>query len=68
MSIFYYILPLARIKLTHLNLIIEHLNVLTMAKDYVLGMLNYYVPNIQDFTCARFVTLVMFTKIMNDFQ
>ncbi len=38
-----------------------------MAKDYVMVMLNYCVPNAQDFTCALFVTLVMFTKIMNDF-
>ncbi len=67
MSIFYYILPLARIKLTHLNLIIEHLNVLTMAKDYVMVIVNYCVPNAQDFTCALFVTLVTFTRIMNDF-
>ncbi len=56
----------ARIKLTHLNLIIEHLNVLTMANDYVIVMLNYCVPNAQDFTSALFVTLVTFTKIMND--
>ncbi len=56
-----------RIKLTHLNLIIEHLNVLTMAKYYVMVMLNYCVPNAQDFTCALFVILVTFTKIMNDF-
>ncbi len=57
----------ARIKLTCLNLIMEHLNVLTMTKDYVMVMLNYCVPNALDFTCALFVTLVTFTKIMNDF-
>ncbi len=50
-----------------INLIIEHLNVLTMAKDYVMVMLNYCVPNAQDFTYALFVTLVTFTKITNGF-
>ncbi len=40
-----------RIKLTLLNLTIEHLNVLTMAKDCVMVMLNYNcVPNAQDLT------------------
>ncbi len=38
-----------------------------MAKDYVMVMLNYCVPNAQDCTWAIFVTLVTFTKIMNDF-
>ncbi len=45
----------ARIKLTLLNLTIEHLNMLTMAKDYVMVML-YCVPNAQDFTFALFAT------------
>ncbi len=48
----------SRIKLTLLNLTIEHLNLLTMAKYYVMVILNYCVPNAQDFTCALFVTLV----------
>ncbi len=38
-----------------------------MAEDYVMVMLNYYVPNAQDFTCALFATLATHTKIMNDF-
>ncbi len=42
-------------------------NVLTVAKDYVMVMLNYCVPNAQDFTCALFVIFITFTKIMNDF-
>ncbi len=54
-------------KINSSNFLIEHLNVLTMAKDYVMVMLNYCIPNAQDFTCALFVTLVTFTKIMNDF-
>ncbi len=55
-----------RIKLTLLNLTIEHLNVLTMVHNYVMVMLNYCVPNAQDFTFALFATLVTHTKIMND--
>ncbi len=48
----------ARIKLTVPNLTIKHLNMLPMAKDYVMVMLNYCVSNAQDFTFALFATLV----------
>ncbi len=56
----------SKIKLTLLNLTIEHLNVLTMAKDDVVVVLNYCVPNVQDFTFAPFATLVTDTKILNN--
>ncbi len=37
-----------------------------MATDYVMVVLNYCVPNAQDFTFARLATLVTYTKIMID--